>query len=94
MERDKQLELLTGGPSSGGMIILLFPPGLMSRIPSSNPVCEFFNSVILTFFMFLEYAENGKIIHRLSLSTWNQCISAHANPGRRTLQVGAINPPA
>lgn len=28
---------LTGGPSSGGIIILLFPPGLISRIPSSNP---------------------------------------------------------
>lgn len=37
MEGDKQFKLLTGGPSSGGMIILLLPPGLMSRIPSSNP---------------------------------------------------------
>lgn len=31
---------LTGGPSSGGMMILLFPPGLMSLIPSSNPTSE------------------------------------------------------
>lgn len=29
--------LLTGGPSSGGMIILRFPPGFISLIPSSNP---------------------------------------------------------
>jgi hypothetical protein len=36
-EGSRQFEKLTGGPSSGGMIILLFPPGLMSRIPSSNP---------------------------------------------------------
>lgn len=36
-ERISGLEELTGGPSSGGMIIRLFPPGFMSRIPSSNP---------------------------------------------------------
>lgn len=28
----------TGGPSSGGIISLRFPPGLISLIPSSNPV--------------------------------------------------------
>lgn len=31
---------LTGGPSSGGMMILLFPPGFISLIPSSNPTSE------------------------------------------------------
>lgn len=35
--KDTGIEELTGGPSSGGIMILRFPPGLMSRIPSSNP---------------------------------------------------------
>lgn len=37
-KREKKTDLeLTGGPSSGGITILLLPPGLMSLIPSSNP---------------------------------------------------------
>lgn len=30
----------TGGPRSGGIMILLFPPAFMSLIPSSNPTLQ------------------------------------------------------
>jgi hypothetical protein len=36
----KENKRCTGGPRSGGIIILLFPPALMSLIPSSNPTSE------------------------------------------------------
>jgi len=36
----KENRRCTGGPRSGGIIILLFPPALMSLIPSSNPTSE------------------------------------------------------
>ena len=84
-------EKLTGGPSSGGMIILLEPPGLMSLIPSSNPA----NS-ILCFSEFLllngiRYREDTILKHRLLFCTWNQCVSAHSNSCRSTLQVRAVD---
>lgn len=41
MKGNQRFEKLTGGPSSGGIIILLFPPGRMSLIPSSNPAYNY-----------------------------------------------------
>lgn len=52
----RENERRTGGPRSGGMMILLFPPGLMSLIPSSNPTsekCIFLTSLYTHFLPFM-----------------------------------------
>lgn len=63
----ERIEELTGGPSSGGMMILRFPPGLMSRTPSSNPA--------LFFWLFSINIEHRDTLNGLNFETkclaWN-----------------------
>lgn len=54
-------ERVTGGPSSGGITILRFPPGFISLIPSSNPVSKF-STVLVSFISDKENTENLQLI--------------------------------
>lgn len=79
---------LTGGPSSGGMMILRLPPGLMSRMPSSNP--RFVRRPLLADDQ-ASGAEEGHYPKRERKPTRDQNLRAHPDLRRSALRVGAVD---